>query len=474
MKTKHSLYTILISAGCTGLLFTGCKKFADVPPSSNILTSDALFSNENTLNNALAGLYTNTYVEGSGTYQFNLNICPGNSADELVYNGPNTTYDPFINNGLYPSNTTVKEMWGAFYKTIYLANAIIEGVEKNKALLSAAAVDKATGEALFMRAFAYFYVTNLFGDVPLTLTTNLQANNTISRTPQEQVYQQLIKDLTTVKTLLKPDYSASTTSQRLKPNRYAAAALLARVYLYNNQWKQAEEEASFVLNATSLYNLLPATDIGKVFYKNSKEAIWQMNGSATGSNIYLGWTEIGSYFFYNWVGTIVLSDGLTNAFEPGDIRLSNWTTEIPASETDDDVILLQPAKYKSDFTNTTATAEAFTYLRLAEMYLIRAEARARLNTDISSAKDDLNTIRNRAKLGNTTATTKEELLLAIEQERRVELFSELGHRWFDLKRTGRASTVLSYKQGWKKEAMLYPIPQSERQNNKNLSQNTGY
>jgi hypothetical protein len=96
-------------------------------------------------------------------------------------------------------------------------------------------------------------------------------------------------------------------------------------------------------------------------------------------------------------------------------------------------------------------------------------------TGPNSAETDINVIRDRAGLSATTAQTREDLLNAIWQERRVELFIEWGHRWFDLKRTGQAGAMLSkIKQGWTDTDVLYPIPYSETQLNPNMSQNPGY
>src|SRR5438552_17436425 len=112
------------------------------------------------------------------------------------------------------------------------------------------------------------------------------------------------------------------------------------------------------------------------------------------------------------------------------------------------------------------------YLRLAEQYLIRAEARTQEN-NISSAQTDLNVIRSRAGLGPVTASDKASLLAAILHERQVELFTEWGHRWFDIKRTGTVDatmTVVTSQKGgtWNTNQQWYPIPQSELQNDVNL------
>ncbi|MFZ5999946.1 MAG: RagB/SusD family nutrient uptake outer membrane protein, partial [Bacteroidota bacterium] len=116
--------------------------------------------------------------------------------------------------------------------------------------------------------------------------------------------------------------------------------------------------------------------------------------------------------------------------------------------------------------------------RLAEMYLIRAEARAKLNraSGASSALEDINVLRDRAKAPLITALSQAQALLVIEDERRMELAFE-GHRWYDLVRTGRANAVMSvFSSNWKNTYELWPIPQTEIQNNPSLvgNQNPGY
>ncbi|MNS80528.1 SusD family protein [compost metagenome] len=114
-------------------------------------------------------------------------------------------------------------------------------------------------------------------------------------------------------------------------------------------------------------------------------------------------------------------------------------------------------------------------MRLSEQYLIRAEVRAQQG-DLIGAKEDLDAIRNRAGLPQTTAGTKQEILDAILQERRWELFTEYGHRFFDLKRSGKIDAVLSItKTGWNTTDVLFPLPQNELSINPNLlPQNSGY
>lgn len=130
-----------------------------------------------------------------------------------------------------------------------------------------------------------------------------------------------------------------------------------------------------------------------------------------------------------------------------------------------------PFKYKQKRPSKT---EEYSIIRLAEVYLIRAEANAKSN-HLLEALSDLNTIRIRAGLPEITTQSQEEVLLAIEKERQVELFCEWGNRWFDLIRTGRAAIVLSAgKPNWNSSAVRYPIPQSEIDANRSLTQNDGY
>jgi hypothetical protein len=271
---------------------------------------------------------------------------------------------------------------------------------------------------------------------------------------------------------LREDYLSSSVNDRVRPNKYAATALLARVYLYLGRWSDAEAQATTVINKSSLFNLQSTANIGNTFLKNNTEAIFQMNG-ATNGNVYLGYNNLAwQYIYYNTISKIpwmALTPGLVNAFETGDARSAAWVRSIVYNGT----TWYYPYKYKLMNPTTGTNAEAYVYLRLAEQYLIRAEARAKQN-NTSGAQADINIIRTRAGLSNTTAATQADLLLAVEKERRVELFCELGHRWYDLKRTNRADAVLGAKPGWKPTAVLYPVPQSEISNDPNLSQNTGY
>ena len=155
---------------------------------------------------------------------------------------------------------------------IYKSNAIIEGLSSSSGV-SENLKNQLMGEAKFVRAFCHFYLVNLWGDVPLILTTDYKTNNSILRTEKGQVYQQIIADLKDAQGLLANDYSFSD-NQRIRANSAVATALLARVYLYKEDWANAEAEATAVINNTAQYNLEP--NLANVFRTTSKEAILQM------------------------------------------------------------------------------------------------------------------------------------------------------------------------------------------------------
>lgn len=468
-RAKAVLIFITIFLACSG-----CKKFADVPPPNNQLVSATVFNTDNSVKAALAGMYVRMYIENGGTFQLDISTLAENSADESKAFAADLNYDPFYNNTIDPNNTSVYYLWSGCYNLIYQANAIIAGVNANAGQLSTAVKKQAEGEAKFIRAFCYFYLTNYFGDVPLLITTNAVENSRASRTSSDQVYSQIISDLKDAQGILVEDFSTSATQSRIRPNKYAAAAFLSRVYLYRKQWAEAEAQASLVINKSTQYRLNSTADIPKIFQLNNPEVIFQMNGATSGSStVYSGFTYYGSTYMRSIASNrpyMVLGTSLIQSFENGDQRYTNWVGSLAISGK----TYYYPLKYKLFTTNNTPTGEGFVYLRLAEQYLIRAEARAQ-QSNLTGAAADINIIRNRAGLGNTSANTQNTIIDAVMKERRVELFCELGHRWLDLKRTGTADLVLSpLKPNWKASAKLYPIPTNDLLNNTNLIQNAGY
>lgn len=444
------------------ILLSGCKKFADIPLPIDQLGTDYVFNNDSTAIQSVVGIYSEMMNSSTQFSSANTTLYAGMAADELFYYTPGSARDEFIVNELSVLNHSTLEssFWNASYKYIYAANAIIEKASASENL-SFAVRNMIIGEAKFIRAFSYFYLINLFGDVPLILSTSYQNNVRVARTSSELIILQMVSDLKDAKEVLGTGY---VTTERVRPNKYAAKALLARVYLYQKDYVRAEEEASDIISST-VYNLV--SNLDNVFLANSNEAIWQLRPVNPTRNTLEGSTFIPASA--TSTPAYLLTDNLINSFEPNDKRKISWTkSRVFASQT-----LYYPFKYK--IRTGTVITEYYMVLRLAEVYLIRAEARAQ-QLKIAEAINDINTIRTRAGLLSINPATQPALLIAIEKERRVELFAEWGHRWLDINRTNRANSIMGMLKPatWQNTDMLWPVPQTQINLNPSLVQNPGY
>lgn len=463
MKTN-----LLINRATQSLVFfvllfhTSCKNFVEVDPPSNQVVSELVFTDDKTASSSVLGLYIQ--MMNSTNYLMNgaMTLYPALSADELTNTTVSNTLDPFKTNTLLSTSTVVAtNIWRYGYSYIYHVNACIEGL--NKATnVTPALKTQLQGEMLFMRSYCYFYLVNLFGDIPNITSTDYRINEVMPRTASATVYAQMISDLKEAQNLLLPDYP---TISPVRVNKWAVTAFLARVYLYNKEWAKAETESTAVINA-KMYDLV---NLNAVFLADSKEAILQLIPVQSNNNTIEGSVFIPSSSTV--IPSYILTSNLFNAFESADMRKMNWVNKNMISG----VVYNYPYKYK--VRAGTAKTEYNMLLRFAEQYLIRAEARAQQNNvlGLNSAESDIDIIRNRANLGGTPAADRPTMLLAIEKERQTELFAEWGHRWFDLKRTGRIDAVLTVnKTGWTSTASLYPIPLTEIQRNPFLIPNPGY
>lgn len=462
MKTSYIKIKIIILLIC---IFTmnSCDSFVDVNLPKSQLTSVTVFEDYATADAALTDIYSKIRDKGMLTgLSSGLSNQLGNYTDELTAYGETSTATPaFYNNALLPSNTSVSEYWNSAYNQIYAANSILEGIEKSTSI-SLENKKKLNGEALFARAFLHFYLTNLFGDIPYIHSTDYKTNSKVTRMPLSEVYQNIIKDLQESIGLLPSTYSSS---ERIRPNQYTAKALLARTYLYIGAFAEAANEASGVIDRSDLFTV--EKKMNQVFLISSKETIWQLKSAAAGQNT----KEADTFIILSAPPAITaLNIDLVNSFTPGDLRRSTWIKQINQGTN----AYYYAYKYKEQ--NFTASSVEYSIIfRLAEQYLIRAEARVQQG-DLIGAKEDLDIVRRRAGLSDTAAISKEEIMQSLLQERKWELFTEQGHRFFDLKRFNKIDIVLSpLKPGWNTTDSLFPLPQSELSTNPNLRpQNPGY
>jgi hypothetical protein len=382
---------------------------------------------------------------------------PGMSADDVQYNTASSDYDGFETDVVSINNVINGNAWYYAYNYLRNINYAITGLTASTSL-TPSVKNQLLGEAKFLRAFVFFELVNFYGDVPMPLDNNDLQNAFLPRTAAKDVWTQIFTDLKDAQSLLPEAYVGT---YRARINKWAATTLLARAYLYNKDYPNAETEAGKVIDSKVYTIVSPAS----AFINTSNEIIWQITNT----------TGISTYGFnYNSIANSLpiysLYDTLYKSFETGDLRKTNWTSDTTAGG----VTYHRVTKYK---TRTGTTGNEYNVaLRFAELYLIRGEARAQQDKQ-DLAKSDIDVIRTRAGLtGLPVGLSKDAMLLAIEQERKVELFGEWGHRWFDLKRTNRAATVIGgqKKSTWKNTAILYPVPDAQRLINTSLSQNDGY
>lgn len=460
---KHNFRLVTM---CVLLFISGsCKKMIEIdPPIESIVTQD-VYSRTESASAVLIGLFHDmsqsgriSFVTGSSSLSINMGLY----GDELG--------SVSVNNQFFSNNLSEEDdyYWSGLYWAILRTNAAIEGITASKSLTDEVK-HRLLGEAKFLRAFFYFYLVNLFGDVPLLTTSDYKTNSIAARAPTSVVFSQIIEDLKDSQELLGDNYVGrdilQNSDERVRPNKSAATALLSRVYLYLNQWEDAESEATKVINMTD-YELVP---LENVFLKNSKEAIWQLQPIDKNAN-----TQDALYFIPANGSTqlnIYLTPQLLDKFETIDLRKDKWIKEFDSSG------LYYPYKYQK-VTYNGMFEEYLMVLRLSELYLIRSEARAQVN-NLSGAKDDLFKIRERAGLSaQIDFQGKEDILSFIQDERERELFTEWAHRWFDLKRTNKLNDVMSVLKPatWESTKQILPIPKTEIESNPSLvgHQNPGY
>jgi hypothetical protein len=454
-----SLYILFI------ILFSGiasCKKAVKAKVSDTELTGSLIFESDATATAAMLGVYSNIN-SGASFGNGNITLYCGLTSDEFTSYSVTTGQQEFFNNNILPTNQEVQSTWSQLYFTLYQANAVIEGVQGSEKI-SSDVKDQLTGEAKFMRAFCYYYLVQFFGAVPMTTTTDYHENSIKQESSKDEIYQQAVADLKDAVSLL-PDNSSVSNGERTRPNKYAAEALLARIYLFLHAWELAEQAATDVIESG---NFSLATSLDEVFLKNSPEALWQLRPVEPGIN-----TREGSLFIVSGnPSDVILNSDFVNDFENEDLRRSHWIGE----DSSDIGHYYYPLKYKVKYSSDIT--EYYSVFRLAELFLIRAEARTQLGqlSGAGGSLEDLNLIRSRAGLSPINSNDVSAVQAAIMQERKSELFAEWGHRWFDLKRSGLANTVLSPIKGasWRVTDTLFPKPASEILINDHLEQNEGY
>ncbi|RXJ45388.1 RagB/SusD family nutrient uptake outer membrane protein [Gelidibacter gilvus] len=447
------------------VVLTSCDDFLEVGFNTSELDTELVFENDNTALAALEGIYHELQSSGFASGNIQSVTFLGNvlADDAIDYNNTNDRYD-FYTNSLRADNSTNYNIWSSAYKQLYNTNVLLEGIKENVDL-SEATKNRIKGEAKFLRAFIYYYLVHLYDGVPLVLTTDYHINQNLACASTSEAHTQIQKDLEEALIYLPEDYVYSN-NEHIRPTKYAAHTLLARLALWNEEYTQAVNYASKVIDSGK-YSL---TELDDVFKANSSESIWQLvpvmpNTGANEGNLFILQNNPNAL---NNRSSQSLTKDFLSIWEANDFRYQNWIAIY--TEGNDDYYY--PYKYK--FKVKGGSEEYSMVLRLAELYLIRAEGYAK-NGNPELALNDLNSIRNRAGLANRMITEVTDIEQTVLDERRRELFSEWGHRWLDLRRFGKSDEVLGQKKPtWQPHAKLLPIPEQDILRNPFLTQNSGY
>lgn len=376
------------------------------------------------------------------------------------------------------SDDGVRGYWIGQWQAVNRCNQVISKVPSIN--MDSNLKNRLVAEAKMLRAYFYFNLVRIYGGVPIF--DGLQENYNIPRNSVEEVYNFIISDLTSAAEILPQTYPAADLGRVTKG---AALGLLSKVYLYKKDWQKAYDTSNQVIAMG--YSLDPDFNhLFRIAGEFGSESVFEVNcecSSQYGGSQYAEVQGVRNQF--GW-GFFTPSQSLENAFEPGDIRkeytiLRNGETtpegDLIAMGDPNSVTTFNQKIYVPSSQNNNAcgygSRQNIRILRFAEVLLINAEAANELG-NTGTAVTNLNKVRTRAQLPNTTASTQGALRTAIWHERRVELALE-GDRFVDLVRTGQAATVLA-PYGFKaNKNEVFPIPlDAMNQSNGAFVQNPGY
>ncbi len=389
--------------------------------------------------------------------------------------------------------------WQAYYAGIQRANMVLEKLPALEGM-NEDLKDRYLAEVKALRAYYYYNLVIAFGDVPLILhAQGYEDAIKITRSPEADVWEQIIMDLTEANAVLPDSYESQEDAGRI--TKGMTNALLDQVYLWQKDWAKAEAAAKKVIDSQAGYELEPCyADLFNGVSEYSKEGIFTAMRAA-GSESQNIWSDYmdetnyvilwGLYQSWSWFYQPDPDFVRNNTYiDPNDIRIDTITVDALNETYDIDndgvqdtiaiissvaINLMKWVPVNVDLTQGVWTGETGyvdkQLIRLSEVYLDYAEALVQQGINISTAVEYINKVRQRGGASDITTTDKGELLKIILNERKVEFCFE-GKRFFDLKRAGKLKEFLG-PLGWKDHMVNYPIPQEEIDLT-NMTQNTGY
>lgn len=465
-------------AGLIAVSFTACDSLVETEPKQSISSEVALTSLS-----GVQAVLTEVYdalqdVDYYGQYFM---LYPEALADNIDITPENSNRYP---NVIRNEPRSHLNRWGGHYESINLANNIIASIDDLD--VAEETRNQIRGEALFLRALNYFDLVRTKAYTPGAVVGGFDSGVILRTEPTrsvddadyraratiDEVYAQIKADLQEAIALLEP---ATSADAKFRANEAAAQAMLAKVHLYAREWQQAADQATAALNTTNAVLTPNASYVAAFTDVSNPESLFEIqfestnDGDATGFNESLNSLTLPTEDGISRWGDVIPSQDLLDNIEPGDVRADLYVEKVKSGT---------PFIYSVKWQDTPGNPNTVNVpvIRYSEVLLIRAEAYAELG-QLGQAIADLNTIRERAGLEPlSTALSKQQVIDAVLQERRVEFALE-GQRFFDLKRRGLDIPKPQSAEGtipYSDYRILAPLPTGEIDQNDLLVQNPGY
>lgn len=474
------------------LLTFGCNDFIDITPISEETTANA-YDTASQIEAALVGAYES--FQSAEYYVWDFVLFQDVRSDNAYAGGDNPEIFQIDFLDIGPAHTRIFTHWSNIYNAIAKANLVIERVELvNDPVLDEERRLQISGEAHFLRAYHYFTLVKMFGDVPLIVDTVNSAdgdNVIVPRASVQEVYDQIISDLEVAINLLPDTFGSDASVNKARATSGAANALAAKVHAQKpmKDYAATLEHIEALENSSAGYQLISYPQLFSA--SNNAESILEVqylgaNEGNFGPQLLLPPSISGDA----WRKFATPSVDLVNAFDAeNDVVRKNasiifesvqWVDEYWGNSPGSTI----PFGYKWRNASGFASADNTYLLRYGDLVLLKAEALNELG-QLNQAVLEVNKIRNRAQLPDLTpeqSSSQEVMKQTILNERRLELFME-GHRWDDLVRNGelintmnnlveidlRTGNPVNYNMTPAK--ILLPIPQQELDRNPALTQN---
>ncbi len=491
MKKNFKNIKIILLLGFSLTILNACSDFLTEDLKGDF-SSDTFYQNDKQALQALNGVYN---ALAFSSFKNALWVFGDVASDDAVKGGnpgdqAEISYiDEFIadaNNGI------IGNYWSFEYEAIARANNVIANAPQVP--MDEVPKNQIIGEAKFIRAYSYFNLVNVFGKVPLKLLPQLtQETIHVPLSEISDIYVQIEKDLSDAAAVLPVSYSSVETG---RVTRGAALAMLGKVHLYQQNWSAAIANFQQV-DALGIYSLLPDyADLFKLANENNSESIFEIQHLSnqnpfTGSalNQWFAPASEGGYYFNAPTQSLIdaFERSVTGEVDPRlDVSVGRdgqpWLNgEIFSASQSPTGYLTK--KHQQPLSEVPSSLKGdgslnYIYLRYADLLLMKAEAFNEIG-NADSTKSNINRVRQRARAGfngappddlltDITTSDKNQLRIAIQKERRVELAQEF-HRYFDLMRWGKAPAETALGPDFNYETKRYfPIPQAEIDSNQGI------